>query len=141
MANKDVYKVIKLCRDRFDEERAEFIKKQEDIVKENEHLKLLRDNELIPLLRKAKVSDYVRWIDGYISSGGEPTHSYDYKFPDDFYVAKKDFKTIGLCGALAIHIIVPAGIKYLGGDRGHCNIYLMEGYKNIGSFVPIYSNI
>lgn len=113
-----------------------------------EHNRLLRkmdevmsklEGKLVP----ATKLDYNRWLGGYMESGKKPTHFYDYPMGrslNEYYLATKDFEMGPLYGAKAINIIVPDGVKFLGGEIGHCNIYLMEGSKAIGSFVPVFQD-
>ena len=94
------------------------------------------------VLRPATRDDYKRWLIGYLRSGGEPTHYYDYKFPErEFYVAVMDFRIQPLYGAFSFSIIVPKGIRFLGGELGHINLFLMDGFRNIGGWVPVYEDM
>jgi hypothetical protein len=91
------------------------------------------------ILRRATENDYIAWLVGYIRNGGRPTHYYDYKMPlDNFYVAQEDFIMIPLYGSLSINVIVPENVNFLGGELGHCNIYLMKDFKTLGGWIPVY---
>jgi len=95
-------------------------------------------------LRHATAEDYKRWLAGYLRSGRKPTHSYGYPMErtlDEFYVALDDFELAPLRGANAIHIIVPKGIKFLGGELGSTGLYFMDGFENKGGWVPVYDDI
>ena len=108
-----------------------------------EEVRKERDSHLLPKLRFALPFDYVAWLKGFLDGGGEPTHLYDYPFPDTFYVAREDFRMIPLYGAMAIHIIVPSKIIVSHEPRkniGHCTLYFMKGYEILGSWVPVYSD-
>ena len=94
-------------------------------------------------LRPASKSDYENWLRGYVKSGGMPTHYYDYNFDNrNWFVAIRDFELKPLYGANAINVIVPNDVKYNGNyDIGHCNLYFMDGYRNIGGEVPLYRDM
>lgn len=95
-------------------------------------------------ISSAKKEDYIIWLEGYVKDGNLPTHSYNYPMSrviDDFFVARDDFEMSPLYGADSISVIVPEGIRFLGGELGHNNLYFMEGHKNKGGFVPVYSDI
>jgi len=95
-------------------------------------------------LVNARVENYVTWLKGYLGNGNLPTHSYDYPMSrviDEFFFATNDFEISPLFGAKSISIIVPEKVKFLGGELGHNQIYLMDEYKNIGGFVPVYLDI
>lgn len=125
-------------------------KKAEDADSERQHQEWMRDfqakksqaaRDLFPCLRPASRSDYIKWLRAYVEAGNEPTHYYDHPFDqwDNFYVAKRDFELIPLCGASAINIIVPEGVKCLGGSRGHINLYFYEGPAAKGT-VPVFND-
>jgi hypothetical protein len=99
-----------------------------------------REN-LFPCLREATVSEYQSWLAGFIKNGGRPTHCYQYPMPSSFKVAKRDFETISLFGSQSVEIIVPVGVNFFDDGLGHCNLYLMNGFKVIGGWVPVYSDI
>jgi hypothetical protein len=83
---------------------------------------------------------YVAWLRGYLQSGGRITHVYDYPYARGrFLLATRDFTTGGECGSAARQILVPAGVRHLGGDLGHCSMYFEDGHTLSGRFVPAYS--
>ena len=92
-------------------------------------------------LRRATPSEYGTWLKGYMNNGGKVTSTYTYTLPNDFFIAERDFKIVPFYGANSISIIVPKGIKYHSSGLGHCNLYLMDGFKEIGGCVPLYSDI
>jgi len=97
-----------------------------------------------PLFTAAIVVDYIKWMKGYLEKGGKPTHHHDSNMPwgrGGFLVAKCDFELDGECGANACNIIVPEGVKFLGGDMGHCNLYFMEDFSVKGGCVPTYNDM
>ena len=98
-------------------------------------------NSMFPHLLGANRADYTKWLKGFVDAGNTPTHYYSYPFSrwDSFYVAKKDFELVPLYGADSINIIVPDGIKILGGSPGHNNIFCYTGYKHRGT-VPVFSD-
>ena len=87
----------------------------------------------------APIGLYVDWLRGYIAAGGKPTHCYDYHYSSRFYVAKGDFTTGGECGAFARDVLVPEGVRHLGGDLGHNKLFFFDGFQTpTPRWVPIY---
>jgi hypothetical protein len=129
--------------------KEEEVEKNEDIKRKlrewhEQWQNTLRNAEkiMMPNLKCASRDDYEQWLWGYLKSGGRPTHYYDYNFNgDDWYKAIADFKTTPLYGAASFQIIVPCGINYCGGERGHINIYFMEDYLCRGGWIPIYADM
>ncbi|GAH52097.1 unnamed protein product [marine sediment metagenome] len=101
-------------------------------------------NELLKgKLRQARVKDYKNWLAGFLK-GFKPTHCYDYPMErglDEWKVALSDFRIVPLFGTDSLNIIIPNGIKFLGGELGHSNLYFMDGFSHLGGWVPIYSDI
>ena len=98
--------------------------------------------QVLPYLRQARSRDYSDWLKGYMEAGGEPTYAHDYRLPSDFYVATAGFKMMPLYGAQSIHVIVPTGIEIdVSGGLGHCNLFFMDGFRCLGSWVPVYSDL
>ena len=92
-------------------------------------------------LRRALPIEYMKWLRGFIEAGGSPTHSYEYSMPNSLSIATRSFELEdGMCGALAVNVIVPIGIECRGGARGHCNLYYMDEFRCDGGFVPIYTD-
>lgn len=95
-------------------------------------------------LRHAGVEDYKKWFKGYKDRRGVPMPVYDrpIKKSDlrDLYVAVDDFEIVPLFGSRAIRIIVPADVRFLGGDLGETVLYFEDGYWHNG-FAPSYSDI
>ncbi|GAI06623.1 unnamed protein product [marine sediment metagenome] len=98
-------------------------------------------------LRQARVEDYKNWLAGFLEKGGKPTHCYDYFLEsslDQWRVAFSNFQVIPLFGADALNIIIPNGIKFLGGELGHSTLYFMHDFSRkaiTDGWVPIYSDI
>ena len=91
---------------------------------------------------RASKRGYEKWLAGYMSQGGKPTHSYDYDMPEDRWViAIKDFQIEPLHGSDSLQIIVKSGVIFKGGDLGHTNLYFMDDFKLMGGWVPVYSDI
>lgn len=92
--------------------------------------------------RLARVSEYVDWLRGHLAGGGQITHAYDYPIARaDFLLARSDFTTGGECGTDAAQIVVPAGVRHLGGDLGHNNLFFMDGFTCTGrAIVPVYAD-
>ena len=99
-------------------------------------------SKLTHSLRPAPFKDYHRWLIGYVERGGKPTHYYDYDTPSgETFIAFADFDLgDGLYGASSINIIIPEGIRFIGGNQGHCNLYYMDGFRHSGHFVPVYKD-
>lgn len=130
--------------DRLDKFRAdEAIERAEWELKNNRREpEWVWDNEIRPTMKAASVDNYKQWLKGYMENGGEPTNSYDYPFGRwDWFVAVTDFRLVKLCGALSKNIIVPEHVKFLGGDKGHCGLYFMDGFTVEGHSVPVFSDI
>ena len=104
---------------------------------------------LFPHLRPAARSDYERWLTKFLAAGVTPTHYYDYpwggvsnrggEWLPHWYVAESDFRMLPLCGSAAVQIIVPEGVRCLGGDAGHCNLFFEAGPEPW--WVPVYSDL
>ena len=94
---------------------------------------------ILPKLDSAKAVHYKKWLRGYISNGGKPTHFYDYKMPANFYIPKSDIKMIDLYASMSINIIVGRGFK-ISGSLGHCSVFYMDNFVTQGIFIPVYSN-
>lgn len=95
-------------------------------------------------LRQARVKDYKDWLAGFLEKGNKPTHCYDYPMErglDEWKIALVDFQIVPLFGTDSLQIIVPKGIKFLGGKLGHTNLYFMDGFSCLGGWIPIYSDI
>ncbi|MBA7700059.1 hypothetical protein ES703_108765 [subsurface metagenome] len=102
-------------------------------------------NELLKgKLRQARVKDYKNWLAGFLEKGNKPTHCYEYPLErgmEEWKVACSDFQILPLFGANSLQIIIPKGIKFLGGELGHSNLYFMDDFSCLGGWVPIYSDI
>src|SRR5581483_6914331 len=89
----------------------------------------------------ASIEQYIDWLNGYIAQGRMPTHYYDYPWQrTNFLLALEDFRLGGECGSDARPIIVPSNVRFLGGDLGHNNLYLLENFTVRGWWVPLYSD-
>ena len=116
----------------------EKIAQQEEEMSE---LAKVKEPEIMPNVVRARARLYRKWLRGYLGNDGKPTHYYNYRLPDTFYRAIRDFALSPLFGSMAIHIIVPKGIA-VAGHTGHCNVYYLDGFKvdGWGPWVPIYLN-
>jgi len=122
---------------------ARKVERQEQRVEHQKRVKRA-DGLFKGKLRQASIEDYRNWLAGFLEKGGKLTHCYEYLIErglDDWKVALKDFQISPLFGTESLNIIVPSGIKFLGGELGHNNLYLMDDFSCIGSWVPIYSDI
>ncbi len=124
-------------------QHAEFLRQiQEQEVKSAE-AKRHFENEIEPKLRPASKGDYEDWLWSYMKKEGQPTNYYDYPFErvaKTMFKAKDDFKMTPLYGAQAIHVIVPEGVKFLGGELGHSTLYFADGHVE-GRWVPVYEDM
>lgn len=88
----------------------------------------------------AQLDIYIDWLRTHLGADVKPTHWYDYPYPTrDFLFANTDFTTGGECGANARSILIPPGIKHLGGAIGHNNLFFF-GEGDAPDWIPIYSN-
>lgn len=82
---------------------------------------------------------YLRWLETWLAAGNNPTHYYDYSASRwNWLLAQDDFHTGGECGANAVQIIVPSGIRWIGGALGHNKLYFMDGPGQQGGSVPVF---
>ena len=94
-------------------------------------------------VREAAPADYLFWLAGYLATGGQPTHYYDYSIIDvmyKYYVATRDFHIAPLYGGMSINLIVPVGVTFLGGEPGHTNLFFEDGFTTSGGWVPVYQD-
>lgn len=103
-----------------------------------------RDSAL-PYLVPAQPFQYTAWLVGHIAEHGPPTHYYDYRMPDDFYLATSDFTLPPLYGADSVNIIVPARIRVeqeVGSRHNtHNTLFMITDYTATpGLWVPVYSD-
>lgn len=127
----------KKSHDAFRTKIAKYEKERNERVKKADELFMGR-------LRPARVEDYKNWLAGFLAMDNKPTHCYNYPLErgmEDWKVALADFQIVPLFGADSLNIIVPKGIRFLGGELGHNNLYLMDGFSCLGGWVPIYSDI
>lgn len=89
--------------------------------------------------RMATEQDYLAWLEGFTARGGDITHVYDYAFPArDWRVMQHPVTLRGLYGVLSLSLIIPANITVTVEERGHCNLYFLDGYRGQGT-VPFYT--
>lgn len=94
--------------------------------------------------RGAHPHEWQRFLRGWCQAGNQPSHRYDYPFARArFTVADADFVTRAAFGSAAQHILVSAGVRWLGGDLGHTQLYFLADFRVscTGSpWVPEYSD-
>jgi hypothetical protein len=90
----------------------------------NDRIYDARREDLISYCRPMRLWEYAAWLTGFMQSGGKPTHFYDYNTPSNWFTANEDFTVAPLYGSRAINIIVPVGVRFLGGPTGHNKIYI-----------------
>ena len=125
--------------------------KRRKLASKEEHRKMIEESnkrtKRVQLLLqgktvKANKGDYEQWLAGYMNQGGKPTHSYNYDIPEyGWFIAIKDFQIEPLHGSNSLQIIVKSGVIFKGGELGHTNLYFMDDFKLMGSWVPVYRNI
>lgn len=92
-------------------------------------------------LRPATLDEYLLWLRAWLDAGNQPTHAYDYPWARQRWLtATRDFHLGAEHGSHAVHIIVPAGLQWAGGERGHNELYFMDGPEQRGYFVPVFSD-
>ncbi len=96
-------------------------------------------------LRVGSKFDYEDWLTGYMLHGNDPTQYFDipwFKAGINMFVATNDFQLTPLYGVSAISVLVPKGIKFIGGELGHSKLYFEEEYRMQGEFlyVPVYGD-
>jgi hypothetical protein len=90
----------------------------------------------------APLGVYIDWLRQHLNAETRPTHWYDYPYPQrKFLLATADFTTGGECGVNARSILIPAGIRHLGGALGHNLLYHFDKDALVPSIIPIYSNL
>lgn len=102
--------------------------------------------------RPATIDDYRAWARVHIAAGGRFSHTYDYPFGrgGDWHVLTTELgakETMpSLYGALAINVIVPAGMRLnvpatFHGECGHSHVYFMDPAGPVPSWVPAYTDV
>ena len=92
-------------------------------------------------LRPAVLDEYLTWLRAWLDAGHQPTHAYDYPWSrQEWLTATRDFTLGGECGADSVRIIVPTGIEWARGDLGHNSLYFLDGPKQMGDVVPVFSD-
>lgn len=104
--------------------------------------------ELLASVRAAEPIEYAAWLSGYLAAGGQVTHEYDYNLPSrHFFVAVNSGMYVpALYGAMSVRLIVPAGVRVslsteFHGNPGHSSVYFMDGFRQVGNFVPLYEDV
>jgi len=113
-----------------------------------------RREELLTQLRPLRLGEYNAWLTGFMLAGGRPTHFYNYPTPlSEWFTAVSDVALAPLYGSFALEIVVPAGVRDLGGDTGHTSLFITTSdgeflgrrFRDTGpqtqlSFVPVYTD-
>jgi hypothetical protein len=83
----------------------------------------------------AKLEDYAVWFRGFLQTGGEATGVQDPYYAErriaDAVVAAVPFRLDGETGTDSRDIFVLPGVELTGGDSGHCDVYLFDGYRQV----------
>lgn len=119
------------------------VKSLKQWVSKAEIIKEEKKEELVCKLSTAIKSDYEIWLKGYFKLGKIHTHSYNYPFSrwSGWYKATTDINLPALYGSEGLHIIVKKGVKIKYKDLGHNELFYMDGYKQEGGIVPMFSDI
>ncbi len=118
-------------------------KENEDSISNHEKKRLVaeqyKSEYLLPRLKDAGSRHYKKWLRGYLALGGIPVHYYNYDWRG--FIATDDIVLEPLFGSLAIKIIVPCSVNFIG-STGHCKVFLMKdfSYMGCGDFVPVYKD-
>jgi hypothetical protein len=93
--------------------------------------------------KQASIKDYKLWLAGYFKNeSNEFSHYYDYKFPNDFFILRKNIKLIPLYGSDSLNIIVPKNLNVEYDNLGHTNLYFMKDYSCKGhAWIPCYIDL
>ena len=86
---------------------------------------------------------YAKWLQLFIRAGGEITHPYNYNLPTSFYMVEEDYHLVipeGLCGALAVELVVPPSSTYEHAGFDHVNVFDMA-LRTKPSWVPLYNDV
>ena len=136
----DIEAIIKELKHRDSTDGRDF--NEERIRREEEHQAGIAAfwKEMKGIITPASPAYYRRWLRAYIEDGGKPTNYYDYNDTNTYYVATSDFTIYPLYGSSGVNIIVPPGVKYLGGNPGHNSIFTIDGPGVVGSRVPVYKD-
>lgn len=127
---------------------------EREIAWQRQHLEFKRSMEELDAafqreahkFRPATPSEYAAWLMGFLEQGGSITHPYPYPMPSGrpsgFMVVKSDAVLPPLYGSRSIEIIVPVGRSVtFPKDRGHINVFWMDGFRHEGHFVPSYPDV
>lgn len=116
---------------------------REELWKDNKAFEVKRAASLFANPRCLKFASkriYIKWLEGYVASGGKIRHAYDHTFPGTMYVAKKDCTVTPLYGENTVEIIVPEHINVTIEELGHNTLYFMKDFKIEGGSASIYSD-
>lgn len=107
----------------------------------SEHEQNARRETNPPAFRPATIDEYTAWLRKYVEAGGVVTHAYDHPFARiGMVTALRDFTTDDECGAEALKIVVPDGVRWLGGTPGHNVLFFMHAPGTGRLFVPSYDD-
>lgn len=117
-----------------------------------QYLRAIGRDDLVSHCRPATEDDYVQWLAGYCARGGKITNVRAGTWEDgtkSWFVLTSVPDTFPyLCGANAVHVIVPASLRLkpvdipssFHGVCGHSDFYFMEGFEFKGICVPYYTS-
>lgn len=143
MKRNSIEETVRELRRREDERRMEYDTRMTEYRQRHDAEKEWMAEYFHPYVLPANPNEYASWLRGYMEQGRVPTHTYNYRMPGDFYIARRDLRLIPLYGASSVHVIVPEGVTVtkVEGDIGHSTIYYMDGYRVDGGWVPLYENV
>lgn len=91
------------------------------------------------MFTEAPLEIYMEWLRGYLARGGRLHYYRDRPF-GGMLLAQADFTTGGECGADSREIIVPPGVRWLGGQLGHNRIHVMDRFALHGYGVEVFTD-
>ncbi len=117
----------------YDKEMKEQMKESDKAARKMEHF--LQDNCFKTNGRVA----YSKWLNGFLENGGKYSKASRHNTPDEFYILLKSSHIPDGYGAYSINVIVPEGLEVTY-EPSHNNIYLMDGFKALTDFIPVYQD-
>jgi hypothetical protein len=138
------------------EERERYLRAVQKCREEREHqhnekrTRMEQDRAaMLDQCREAEAGEYDEWLKGHLLAGGQPSHFHNFPTPR-MWVATCNLNVVPLYGAASIDgILIPEGLSDDGGDTGHTNLFLMQGYLGRGfhertagraKYAPVYSD-
>jgi hypothetical protein len=89
-------------------------------------------------VRPATAEHYQAWLEAHLDNGGKIDGGYAGNFRKNDFVTVSQDATLppALYGSSSMNIIVPPGVTLTVPDRGHCDIFIIDGGKSLGFAKP-----